>query len=58
MIAGVISAHFEFAPQPGVPHVVFVTSWFIEPDASCRSRMLGGRTDVGRSTEPQLMTPP
>ena len=56
VIAGIISAHFELAPQPPVQHV-FVESSFIEPDASCTSRMSGAQ-DGRRPVERAALEPP
>ena len=47
LIAGIICAHFEVAPQPLLPQLVSLMSLFIDPEASSMMRMSGGSLASG-----------
>src|SRR5262245_48650004 len=58
LIAGVISAHFDIAPQHMLAQLAFIASWFIDPDASSTIRMSGGSFAEGWSIEAHTARPP
>src|SRR4051794_34720936 len=55
LMAGIICAHFDVAPQPLLPQLASEMSLFIEPDASWMMRMSGGSLASGCCTIAQFI---